>query len=637
MPAEGGRVALLRRHGNNRVEVVLPAPWNVRSRVHEYGGRAYTLIPGARAAAVVFVEFVDQRLYLFEPGVHHDPRPLTPDPPRPAGLRYVEPVLSPDRREVWCVREEHTGPAPTDVTRAIVAVPVDGSAASDASAVRILVTDRHFLACPRPSPDGRRLSWIGWDHPNMPWDSTQLRVASVAADGSVGPAVTVAGGTDESIVQAEWDSDGSLLFVTDTTGWWNLHRVSLDVDGQPIGSPVNLCPREEECGGQLWLLGMQWFVPLADGTIAVIHGRAATTLGILDPRTGDLADVAGETYTEWAPTLAGAGRTVWGVAAAADIPFHMVAADTATSIVVETALDMTGGAQQRWDASAAASASADAALPPPQARTFTGPDGRDIYANVYPPHNPTFTASAAELPPYVVFVHGGPTSRTPMVYDLEIAYFTSRGLGVVDVNYRGSTGFGRAYRKQLRHNWGIVDVDDCVAVANALVGEGVADPARLAIRGGSAGGWTSAAALTFHDVFACGVIRYPVLDLVSFQQGGTHDFESRYLESLVGPWPQTADRYRDRSPINHADQITAPFVLLQGLEDEICPPAQSERFVERIAGRHARYAYLAFEGEQHGFRRKATIVAALEAELSLYAQVFGFTPAGDVPTLALRS
>lgn len=621
MPAEGGRSALLRSRGDGAgpAEVVVPAPWNVRSRVHEYGGRAYVPVPGRSGAAVVFSEFSDQRLYLLEPGADAEPRPLSPQPARPAGWRYVEPVLAPDGDAVWCVREEHVGPAPTDVRRALVSVPLDGSAAGDESAVRVLVVDRHFLACPRPSPEGRSLAWIGWEHPDMPWDSTELRVARIDADGTVGPAVTVAGGRDESVVQVEWESAQTLLLLSDASGWWNLHRLQLAPDGTADGAPVNLCPRDEEFGGALWQLGMQWFAPLPSGDVAVIHGGASTRLDVLDPGTGQLRSGGDERYTEWAPTLATSEAGVIGVAAAPDVPYAVV------------------GAAGRIGESEDGSTAVQRVLPVPSPRTFTGPGGREIHAAVYPPRHPDLRGPDGELPPYVVFVHGGPTSRVPMVHDLEIAYFTSRGIGVAEVNYGGSTGHGREYRNRLRENWGVVDVEDCVAVAQALAAEGSADPARLGIRGGSAGGWTSAAALTFDDTFACGVIMYPILDLAGWRTGETHDFESQYLESLVGPWPATAQRYADRSPINYPEGITAPFLLLQGLEDEICPPVQCERFVERIAGRGVPHAYLTFEGEQHGFRRKETIVTALQAELSLYAQVFGFTPADDVPTLALTT
>jgi dipeptidyl aminopeptidase/acylaminoacyl peptidase len=273
--------------------------------------------------------------------------------------------------------------------------------------------------------------------------------------------------------------------------------------------------------------------------------------------------------------------------------------------------------------------------PEPQIRTFTGPGHREIHAHIYPPHSPDRVAPDEELPPFVVRAHGGPTGRAGLVLDLEIAYFTSRGIGVAEVNYGGSTGYGREYRDRLKEQWGVVDVEDCAAVAQALADEGTADPARLAIRGGSAGGWTAAASLATTDVYACGTVIFPILDLHAWATGETHDFESRYLESLVGPLDEVPARYRERSPINHVDHINAPFLLLQGLDDVICPPVQCERFLEQMAGRGVPHAYIAFEGEGHGFRRADTLVRALEAELSLYAQTFGVTRP-DVPLLELR-
>ncbi|WP_129668664.1 S9 family peptidase [Phytoactinopolyspora endophytica] len=684
MPAEGGRMALLRRveelpeqpdplvvdddtfyeeyllaqEPEEHDDVVLPAPWNIRSRVHEYGGRPYVLVPSDPGPVVVFSEFSDQRLYRFQPDVDARPQPLTPEPGRPSALRYVEPIVGPDEREVWCIREELTGPAPTDVARALVAVPLDGSAATDPSAVRTLVVDRHFLACPRRSPDGGRLSWIGWDHPSMPWDSTELRVAAIDDDGSVGTPVTVAGGADEAVVQAEWDSGDALLYVSDPTGWWNLHRVALGPDGHAATAPVNLCPREEEFGGPLWQLGMQWFAPVGTDTVAVIHGRSSTRLSVLDTASGELLPLKEDGNTEWAATLFSLGNdVVYGVAGSPDQPYRVMGVSTLarhSMALTDPRYDERpggpGGMGPVGPASPRDAGEADAVsvlpplwrvgrghLPEPEARTFAGKDGREIHASLYPPRNAGFTAPEGELPPYVVFVHGGPTSRAPMVYDLEVAYFTSRGIGVVEVDYGGSTGHGREYRNRLRANWGVVDVEDCAAVARAIVDDRLADGRRLAIRGGSAGGWTSAAALVFTDTFRCGVIKYPILDLAGWRTGETHDFESQYLESLVGPWPEAEPLYRERSPMTYPERVTAPFLLLQGLEDEICPPVQAERFVEAMAGRGIPHAYLTFEGEQHGFRRKETIVAALEAELSLYAQVFGFEPAGDIPRLPLRS
>ncbi|AWW36844.1 prolyl oligopeptidase family serine peptidase [Streptomyces cadmiisoli] len=607
-PAEQGRRTLMRRHADGTEESVLPAPWNVRSRVIEYGGQPWAgdLVDGR--PLVVFVHFPDQRLYRYEPGT--EPRPLTPVSPVGGGLRWVDPTLRTGRGEVWCVLEEFTGEGPTDVRRVLAAVPLDGSAAEDRDAVRELTDDRHrFVTGPRLSPDGRRAAWLAWDHPRMPWDGTELMLADVGSDGTLGTPRTVAGGPEESIAQVDFAADGSLLYAGDRTGWWNLYR-----DGIP------LCPREEEFGGPLWKVGHRWFAPLAGGLVAVVHGRGASALGILDPETGEVVDTAGP-WTEFAPTLAVHGERVVGVGASPRSAYEVVELDTRTGRARVIGAEHDDAVDPVY-------------YPEPQIRTFTGPDGREIHAHVYPPHNPGCTAPGAELPPYVVWAHGGPTGRAPLVLDLQIAYFTSRGIGVAEVNYGGSTGYGRAYRDRLREQWGVVDVEDCAAVALALAEEGTADRSRLAVRGGSAGGWTTAASLATTDVYACGTIIYPILDLTAWGTGETHDFESQYLESLVGPLAEVPGRYTERSPSEHAERITAPFLLLQGLDDVICPPAQCERFLARMEGRRVPHAYIAFEGEGHGFRRADTMIRALEAELSLYTQVFGLDRA-DVPTLEL--
>ncbi|GHJ99525.1 prolyl oligopeptidase family serine peptidase [Streptomyces sp. NPDC003753] len=610
-PAEGGRRTLVRRTTDGREVSVLPPPWNVRSRVMEYGGRPWAGAMRPEGPLVVFVHFADQRLYAYEPTAPGSrPRPLTPLSPVGGGLRWVDPRLHLERGEVWCVLEEFTGDGPTDVRRMPVAVPLDGSAAEDRDGVRELTDARHrFVTGPRLSPDGRRAAWLAWDHPRMPWDGTELLVAEVTGEGTLREPRAVAGGPEESIAQAEWAPDGSLLYVSDRTGWWNLYR-----DGTP------LCPREEEFGGPLWKVGLQWFAPLDDGTIAVVHGRGAGRLGILDPVGGEVVDVAGP-WTEFAATLAVHGSRVVAVGAGPRTAYEVVELDAATG-------------HARVIGAAHEDPVDPAFYPDPRIRTFTGPGGREVHAHIHPPRHPGCVAPEGAPPPYVVWAHGGPTSRAPLVLDLEIAYFTSRGIGVAEVNYGGSTGYGRAYRDRLRGQWGVVDVEDCAAVALALADEGTADRNRLAVRGGSAGGWTAAASLTSTDVYACGTIVYPVLDLASWGSGGTHDFESQYLETLVGPYAEVPGRYTERSPVEHADRITVPFLLLQGLEDPICPPAQCERFLARLRGRRIPHAYLAFEGEGHGFRRAETMVRALEAELSLYAQVFGLNPPG-IPTLEL--
>nr|WP_223206364.1 prolyl oligopeptidase family serine peptidase [Streptomyces xanthii] len=657
-PAEGGRRALVRRRPDGTEHSVLPAPWNVRSRVIEYGGVPWAGTFRPEGPLVVFVHFPDQRLYAYEPDAPGaEPRPLTPVSAVGGGLRWADPVLHPERGEVWCVLEEYTGEGPGDVRRVVAAVPLDGSAAEDRGAVRELTDGAHrFVTGARLSPDGRRAAWIAWDHPRMPWDGTELLLAEVREDGTFGPAQVVAGGPEESVCQADWTADGALLYSGDADGWWNLYRLdvrsgwqapapsgaaprgadlrpapALSVPTTPEGALATptlaaarpLCPREEEFGGPLWKIGLNWFTPLPGGLIAVVHGVGSTALGILDPETGEVVDTAGP-WTAWGSTLAAHGTRVVGVAASPRTAAEVVELDTCTG-------------RARVIGAAHDDPVDPAYYPEPQIRTFAGPDGRDVHAHIYPPHSPAHAAPDDELPPYVVWAHGGPTGHAPLVLDLEIAYFTSRGIGVAEVNYGGSTGYGREYRERLREQWGVVDVEDCAAVALALAHEGTADRDRLAIRGGSAGGWTSAASLTSTDVYACGTVIYPILDLTSWAEGETHDFESRYLESLVGPLAEVRARYAERSPAEHPERITVPFLLLQGLDDVICPPAQCERFLARVEseGRRVPHAYIAFEGEGHGFRRADTMRRALEAELSLYAQVFGLHPTG-IPTLELN-
>ncbi|PSJ26599.1 acyl-peptide hydrolase [Streptosporangium nondiastaticum] len=622
-PAEEGRFTLVRRRAGGPEETVLPAPWNVRNRVMEYGG-----LPWAAAAReaggplVVFTHFADQRLYAFEPdapagGGRSAPRPLTPVSSVGGGLRWADPVLLPDRGEVWCVLEEFTGPGPCDVRRLLVAVPLDGSAARDRGAVRELTDGRNrFVTGPRLSPDGRRAAWIAWDHPRMPWEGTELKVAEVSADGRLSGARTVLGGPEESVPQVEWAADGSLVAASDRSGWWNLYRVDPE-----SGESTALCRREEEFAGALWRVGQRWFAPLPGGLIATIHGRGAAVLGVLDPASGEIADVAGP-WTEWAPTLAVAGTRAVGVAASPRSTYEVVELDACTG----RARPVGARHADRVD---------PAHYPEPLVRTFAGPGGREVHANLYPPRNPGHTAPEGELPPYVVWAHGGPTARSPLVLDLVTVFFTSRGIGVAEVNYGGSTGYGRAYRERLRGQWGVVDVEDCAAVAVGLASEGLADPARIAVRGGSAGGWTAVASLAATSLYACGTVLYPVLDLEGWTaEGGTHDFESRYLDWLIGPWDEVPALYAERSPLHRADRISTPFLLLQGLADPVCPVAQSERLLAAMAGRGVPHTYIAFEGEGHGFRRVGTVVRALEAELSLYAQTFGVTAPG-VPALEL--
>ncbi|MEW9529435.1 prolyl oligopeptidase family serine peptidase [Microbispora sp. NPDC049125] len=589
-PHEGGRRCVVRRTADGTIEDVLPPGWNARNRVMEYGGRAWR----AHRGRLVFTNWADGRIYLCSPG--GDPVPLTPEGPARHGDLVVHGNIPGDIHgdmhgdEVLCVRETGAG---RDVKREIVAVPLDGSPA------RTLVKSHHFLMNPRISPDGRLIAWIGWNHPDMPWDATELCVGPVEG----GPHRVLL--TGASTVQAEWRDAGSLYAVTDPTGWWNLHLVRLD------GTARDLTPADLEFGDAPWKIGATFFA-VAAGRVVVTYGTADDRrLGVLDdPVAGGPAPIRdlGGDYTSWAPALSTDGRVAVGVAASPRRPYEVVR------------VDLDSG--EREVLSRRRPLPPAELLPTPEPVTVDG-----VHAHVYAP-----SGEHAGPAPYVVFVHGGPTGSVAPVLDLEIAYFTSRSVGVAEVNYGGSTGYGRAYRERLRHNWGIVDVRDCETVARWLLRTGRA--AKVAIRGGSAGGWTSMAALVHSDVFCGAVSHYGISDPEGWA-AETHDFESRYLDGLIGPLPETRRRYLDRSPELHASQASGPALLMHGLEDKVVDPSQSERFAAALARHGGRWAYRTFPGEQHGWRREETIVRVLETELAFYGLIFGF-PTPEVPPLTLE-
>ncbi len=630
-PEEGGRITVVHRGPGGRQSVLLPAPWNARTRVHEYGGQSY--LPVSRGAArsgatgrraprgheIVFANYADQRLYLAGPEAadgKQQPQPLTPDPADvdslgAAALRYADFVLSPDHSEIWCVRERHSD---GKVTRAIVAVPLDGSAASNPEAIRELVTGADFFAFPTPSPDGSRLAWISWNHPHMPWDGTELRVAPIE-NGVPAKGRLVKGSLRESVLAPAWRDNTSLYVATDWTGWWNIYQIGLA--GEP---PQALYPADEEFAGPLWQLGGRPFAVLGDGRIAVLHGRGGLRLGLLDPETSELTDLD-LPLSEFTSALSADGMVIAGIAGGPTQPLSVIRVDAASSQVEVLRREV----EQVPDA---------AYLPVPRPVELDGPFGRVVHALVYPPSNPAASGPAGELPPYVVWVHGGPTANVVGLLDVEKAYFTSRGIGIIDVNYGGSTGYGRLYRERLRRQWGVVDVEDAMAAARSLADAGQADRSRLAIRGGSAGGWTALAAVTTGTargpVFSAATSRYGVADLRGFAQQ-THDFESRYLDGLVGPLPGFETIYTERSPVGHVSEATCPVLLLQGLDDPVVMPRQAESIASDLAAHGIRHAYIAFEGESHGFRKAASVTKALEAELSFYGQILGFTPPGITP------
>jgi dipeptidyl aminopeptidase/acylaminoacyl peptidase len=616
-PEEGGRVAIVRQGPDGVRRDLLPMPYNARTRVHEYGGRSYHPVPGG----FVFANFSDQRLYRCEE--EGAPEPLTPEP-GDVSFRFADFVLSPGGDEIWCVRERHEGGR---ITRSIAAVPLDGSAVRDDGAMRVLASGSDFYAFPAPSPDGTRLAFICWDHPLMPWDGTELRVAAVGGDGTQ---QVVMGGPAESVLAPAWRDDQSLYVISDRSGWWNLYRAGLD------GTVGELCPRAEEFAAPLWQLGASPYAVLGDGRLAVTHGTGEARLGVLDPGTGQLDDLD-LPYRAYVFDLTAAGQAVATIAGGPTVPTTVISVD----------IPATGDPVVR-ELSRSTDALPDPAyLPVPRAAELTGPSGSVVHALVYSPSNPDVRAPEGERPPYIVWVHGGPTAQSLPRLDLEKAFFTSRGIGIIDVNYGGSTGYGRAYRDRLRGQWGVVDVADAMTAALALAESGEADGKRLGIRGGSAGGWTALAAVTSgvgvlgglgtqgangdrERVFAAVASYFGVADLRAFAEH-THDFESRYLDGLIGPLPESAALYAERAPVGHVNDATCPVLLLQGLDDPVVPPAQAESIAADLAAHGIPYAYITYAGESHGFRKAENIVASIEAELSFYGQIMGFVPPGIPP------
>lgn len=627
---------------------VLPAPYSARSRVHEYGGTAWTALAPTQLAAdaalpagdpdvrplVLFVNFADQRVYSFIEG--EEPRPLTPVGPEvPSAhgpsLRWADPTpvtLTDGTVEVWWVCEDHTGgeqgprageDGAPHIERYIAAVPLDGSGAADPSAIRRVTPASRFVAHPRLSPDGTHVAWISWEHPQMPWDGTEFHVAPLIS-GSAGTGEVIAGDTATSVLQPEWLDDGHLMFISDRSGWWNPWVWSAD-DGARQVLEV-----EQEFAGPMWGLGTTWYQVIDTDHALVQYGRAATGLAVLTVSTGELRALECPLTSFDAVQRREDGLVVLFGASPTEFPaLHLARLDGPEASLSPLELLR----------SSRSDAPEEAVLPRGEAIEVPLPGGGVVHAIVYRPRHECFTGPENELPPFIARVHGGPTGHVPPVLSLPVSYYTSRGLGVVEVNYGGSTGYGRAYRDRLKGQWGVVDVADTVAVMDHLVAQGIADGKRLAIEGGSAGGWTTLACLTRTSTFAAGVSSFGVAELEQFRLD-THDFESRYIDQLVGPYPERRDLYVERAPLSHVDELEVPVLLMQGDEDRIVPPSQSEMVRDALAAKGIPHAYILFEGEQHGFRKASSIIRATEAALSFYGQVLGFSPL-DVPVLELRT
>ncbi|HYU11850.1 MAG TPA: S9 family peptidase [Stellaceae bacterium] len=592
-PSEGGRNVLVRRAPDGQIADLTPAPFSVRSRVHEYGGGAMTVHRGF----VYFTNFADQRLYQQAGGM--PPTPLTPPPdPSQGGIRwrYADGLIDAARQRWIGVREEHGEGGRVDNTLVAIDLAMPGPG-------QVLAEGEDFYASPALSPDGNRLAWLSWNHPNMPWVGNRLWLAEIAEDGRLMAPRLVAGGDSESIFQPQWSPDGVLYFVSDRSGWWNLYRCDPEEDG----GARPLCPRAAEFGQAQWAFGQSTYAFLSADQLACAYSEAGhDRLARLDIAAQKLTPLA-LPYSDFGQVRAFGDHIVCRAGSPADAP-AVVLIDTANGAVEVL----------RRSAKAVDEGDLRSYVSMPRHLAFPTEKGLTAYAHYYPPHNPDHAAPSGEKPPVVVKCHGGPTASASSVLDLRIQYWTSRGIAVLDVDYGGSTGYGRAYRERLKGAWGVVDVDDCVNATRYAIAEGLADGERAVITGGSAGGYTVLAALACRDVFKGGASYYGVSDVAALARD-THKFESRYLDWLIGPYPERADLYRERSPLTHADRLRCPVIFFQGAEDRVVPPNQTEMMVEALRRRGIPVGYLLFAGEQHGFRRAETIKRALDAELYFYA------------------
>jgi dipeptidyl aminopeptidase/acylaminoacyl peptidase len=598
-PSEKGRIVIVRRRAGEAPEDLTPAGYNARTKVHEYGGGHYAVSGGT----LWFTNYDDQRLYRQEVGA--DPEPITPD----ADVRHADMVVDRSRGLLFAVREDHTTGE---------AEPVNSLVALDWEGRRDPITvaaGNNFYSSPKLSPDGRRLAWLTWNHPNMPWDGTELWIGELDREGRVRSTRKVAGGRDESIYQPEWSPEGELYFVSDRSDWWNLYRARGEGD-EPV------CPRPAEFGSPQWNFGMRHYAFLgADEILCLFSESGGTRMGRLDLESGTLRQV--ELLYTSLTSIDVQGRKAVVLGASPTLSERVLVVDVDT------------GKQEVVKVSNAAHIN-PGYFTIPQSISFATEGGQTAHALYYAPKNKDYEGPPDERPPLMVRCHGGPTSSASSSFNLEYQYWTSRGFAIVDVNYGGSSGFGRAYRLRLNGNWGVVDVDDCINAARHLVERGLADRHRVSITGGSAGGFTTLLSVTKRDFYDAGASHFGIGDLETFIKD-THKFESRYLDTLVGPYPERADLYRDRSAVHFADRISCPVILFQGLEDEIVPPSQAEQFVEACEAKKLPYAYLAFEGEQHGFRQDKNIRRSIEGEMSFLSQVFDFAPADDIDPVTIEN
>lgn len=583
-PSEGGRTVIVSRaHGD-----ILPAPWDAQSRVHEYGGLSWLGFHRNGCPMLAFINKSDQRIYVTAP--KGEPTPITPESPESEIHRYIEMISV--GNEIWCIRELHVEGV---VSRDLIAISESG--------IRSLEPSSHFYSNPRISPDGMHLTWIAWEHPQMPWDGTELRVADVES-GQLRNVRVLTGSQEISCLSPEWANNDLIYFISDETGWWNLWQIDLK------GNQSQIIRESSEWGFPLWMLGLRSIAILADGKILSQHGPVdARKMTVVDPRSKTFTDISSD-LNYFKPTFSASNEKGYVVGGGSTTLEQLVELDLKT-LEVSAVIARTD--------------------PPVDPRYFTTPyeisikgqSGRMVHAILHPAHNPDFIES--EKAPLLVIAHGGPTAQANATMKLNYIYFTSRGISVVDVNYGGSTGYGREYRNSLRGQWGIIDRKDVISVVDALIQDGIADKEKVLIQGGSAGGFTVLNVLVNSQHFAAGASYFGVADCTALATD-THDFESRYLDSMIGSYPEEEALYKERSPLTHAERLSSPLIIFQGLDDKIVPPDQSEAFRDVCARKGIKHEYLTFEGEGHGFQKASSIIACAEAELKFYGEVLGFQP-----------
>lgn len=595
-PSEGGRAAIVRRTAEGVIEDVTPLPYNARTGVHEYGGGSYAVSGGV----VYFTHFADQRVYKTTPdGITQALTPLV-------AKRYADLVFDDARNRLVAVEEDHT--VQGEAVNRLVAID------AETGSVVPLVQGNDFYSFPTLSPDGVHMAWTTWNHPNMPWDGTELWVGEIQPDGTVQHAAKVAGGRAESIFQPQFNPEGRLFFISDKSDWWNIYALNHDGSSQPIAS------MNAEFAAPQWVFGLSTYAFLNAAMIAASYTQNGMWyLATIDTRSGQVTHV-NSLYTSIGSVKAWNGRVVFRGGSPLK-PAAIVSYDVVTGEFTELRKEMTLEMDTKY-------------LSNPSSIEFPTERGLTAHAIYYPPCNADFEAPSSEKPPLLLISHGGPTSATSASFNLQIQYWTSRGFAVVDVNYGGSTGYGRAYRQRLNGQWGVVDIEDCCNAALYLANQGKADKNRLTIMGGSAGGYTTLAALTFREVFSAGASYFGVSDMELLALE-THKFESRYMDSMVGPYPDALDLYRARSPVYFTDRLNCPVIFFQGAEDKIVLPNQAELMVEALQKKGVPVAYLLYEGEGHGFRKAENIKRSLDGQFYFFAKIFGYEPADAIAPVAI--